>query len=79
MYKRQGDGKEAGEKAALQLGIDKVYTRLLPADKVRIVEELMENKSDKGKLVFVGDGINDAPVLAREMCIRDRASACVDP
>lgn len=60
-----GDGKEAGEKAALQLGIDKVYTRLLPADKVRIVEELMENKSDKGKLVFVGDGINDAPVLAR--------------
>lgn len=60
-----GDSKEAGEKAASELGIDKVFTGLLPADKVRIVEELLESKSLKGKLVFVGDGINDAPVLAR--------------
>ncbi len=60
-----GDSKVAGEKAAKELGIDKVYTELLPADKVHIVEELMSQKSAKGKLAFVGDGINDAPVLAR--------------
>lgn len=60
-----GDSRETGEKVASELGIDKVYTGLLPADKVRIVEELLKSKSDKGKLVFVGDGINDAPVLAR--------------
>jgi len=60
-----GDAKAIGEKVALQLGIDKVYTELLPADKVQKVEELFAVKSPKGKLVFVGDGINDAPVLAR--------------
>lgn len=60
-----GDSKEIGESVAAELGIDKVYAGLLPADKVRIVEELIESKSRKGKLVFVGDGINDAPVLAR--------------
>ena len=60
-----GDSKEIGEKVAAELGIDKVYAGLLPADKVDIVEELIKSKSSKGKLVFVGDGINDAPVLAR--------------
>ena len=60
-----GDAKAIGEKVAGQLGLDKVYTELLPADKVEKVEELFAQKSAKGKLVFVGDGINDAPVLAR--------------
>lgn len=60
-----GDSKHAGEAAAGELGLDKVYTELLPADKVERVEELFRQKSDTGKLVFVGDGINDAPVLAR--------------
>lgn len=60
-----GDSKAIGEKVAEQLGIDEVYTELLPADKVEKVEMLLEEKSAKGKLVFVGDGINDAPVLAR--------------
>ena len=60
-----GDSKEIGEKVAAELGIDKVYAGLLPADKVDIVEELIKSKSSKGKLVFVGDGIHDAPVLAR--------------
>ena len=59
-----GDKKEVGEKVASELGIDKVYTELLPDGKVKNVEELMKDKSEKGKLVFVGDGINDAPVLA---------------
>ncbi|WP_367567711.1 heavy metal translocating P-type ATPase [Lacrimispora sp.] len=60
-----GDSKKIGEKVAGQLGLDKVYTELLPADKVGQVEELFKQKSSKGKLAFVGDGINDAPVLAR--------------
>lgn len=60
-----GDSKKIGEKVAGQLGLDKVYTELLPADKVGQVEELFKQKSPKGKLAFVGDGINDAPVLAR--------------
>ncbi|MDD4511195.1 MAG: HAD-IC family P-type ATPase, partial [Oscillospiraceae bacterium] len=60
-----GDAKAIGEKVAGQLGLDKVYTELLPANKVEKVEELFTQKSAKGKLVFVGDGINDAPVLAR--------------
>lgn len=60
-----GDAKKIGEKVAGQLGLDKVYTELLPADKVQQVEELIKEKSVKGKLAFVGDGINDAPVLAR--------------
>lgn len=60
-----GDSKQAGEAVAGELGLDKVYTELLPADKVEKVEELFGQKSEAGKLVFVGDGINDAPVLAR--------------
>lgn len=60
-----GDAKRIGEKVAAQLGLDKVYTELLPADKVQKMEELFAGKSPKGKLAFVGDGINDAPVLAR--------------
>ncbi len=60
-----GDAKRIGEKVAAQLGLDKVYTELLPADKVQKMEELFAGKSSKGKLAFVGDGINDAPVLAR--------------
>ncbi len=58
-----GDKKEVGESVAKEVGIDKVYTELLPTDKVQKVEELLKTKSPKGKLVFVGDGINDAPVL----------------
>lgn len=60
-----GDSKIAGETVAKELGLDKVYTELLPGDKVDKVEELFNQKSESGKLVFVGDGINDAPVLAR--------------
>ncbi len=60
-----GDTLKAGEKAARELGLHKVYAELLPADKVEKVEELLAEKSLKGKLAFVGDGINDAPVLAR--------------
>ena len=59
-----GDKKEVGEKVANELGLDKVYAELLPDGKVEKVEGLMKDKSEKGKLVFVGDGINDAPVLA---------------
>ena len=59
-----GDKKEVGNKVAKELKVDKVYTELLPDGKVEKVEELMKDKSEKGKLVFVGDGINDAPVLA---------------
>ena len=60
-----GDTKAVGEAVARQLGLDEVYTQLLPAGKVSRVEELMAQKSPKGALAFVGDGINDAPVLAR--------------
>lgn len=60
-----GDNKNVGENVANQLGIDKVYTELLPGDKVEKLEELFNEKTQKGKLAFVGDGINDAPVLAR--------------
>ena len=59
-----GDKKEVGNKVAKELKVDKVYTELLPDGKVEKVEELMKDKSEKGKFVFVGDGINDAPVLA---------------
>ena len=59
-----GDRKAVGESVTKELGIDKVYTELLPNDKVEKVENLLEETSEKGKLVFVGDGINDAPVLA---------------
>jgi cadmium-exporting ATPase len=60
-----GDDKSIGSKVAKELGLDKVYAELLPADKVEKLEELFSQKSKKGKLAFVGDGINDAPVLAR--------------
>ena len=60
-----GDTKETGERVARELGIDRVYAGLLPADKVERVEQLLQQASPKGKLAFVGDGINDAPVLAR--------------
>ena len=60
-----GDNKNVGSKVAKELGLDKVYAELLPADKVEKLEELFLQKSKKGKLAFVGDGINDAPVLAR--------------
>ena len=59
-----GDRKEVGEAVAKEIGLDKVYTELLPDGKVVKVEELLKAKSEKGKLAFVGDGINDAPVLA---------------
>ena len=58
-----GDKKEVGEYVAKKLNMDKVYTELLPDGKVEKVEELLKQKSEKGKLVFIGDGINDAPVL----------------
>lgn len=59
-----GDRKEVGEDVAKKIGLDEVYTELLPDEKVEKVESLLKTKSAKGKLVFVGDGINDAPVLA---------------
>ncbi|MDF2870752.1 MAG: cadmium-translocating P-type ATPase [Anaerocolumna sp.] len=60
-----GDADVVGQKVASELKLTKAYTELLPADKVDRMEELMQEKSPKGKLAFVGDGINDAPVLAR--------------
>lgn len=59
-----GDRKNVGEEVAKKLNIDKVYTELLPNGKVEKVEELLKEKTKKGKLIFVGDGINDSPVLA---------------
>lgn len=60
-----GDTQKVAEHVAKQLGIDQVYSGLLPADKVEKVEELLEQKPEKSRLAFVGDGINDAPVLSR--------------
>ncbi len=60
-----GDSRKVAEHVASDLGIDEVYAELLPADKVARVEELLAQKPAKGKLAFVGDGINDAPVLSR--------------
>ncbi|MBR4392621.1 MAG: heavy metal translocating P-type ATPase [Oscillospiraceae bacterium] len=60
-----GDGRKVGEAVAAELGIDEVYAELLPGDKVAKVEELLEKKPAKATLAFVGDGINDAPVLSR--------------
>ena len=59
-----GDRKNVGENVASKLGMDKVYAELLPQNKVEKVEELLKEKSEKGKLIFAGDGINDAPVIA---------------
>ena len=59
-----GDKKTVGEDVGERLGLDEVYTELLPDGKVEKVEKLMQEKTEKGKLVFVGDGINDSPVLA---------------
>ncbi len=60
-----GDAKKVAEQVASDLGIDWVFSELLPADKVSKVEQLLETKTGKAKLAFVGDGINDAPVLSR--------------
>ena len=60
-----GDAKKAADQVAEDLNLDDVYSELLPADKVEKVEELLKNKPEKEKLAFVGDGINDAPVLRR--------------
>ena len=60
-----GDAKKVAENVAASLGIDRVYSELLPGDKVEKVEELLRNKPERDKLAFVGDGINDAPVLSR--------------
>ena len=60
-----GDSKKVADAVARELGIDQVYSELLPADKVSMVEKLLEEKGPRGKLAFVGDGINDAPVLSR--------------
>ena len=59
-----GDRKKVGESVAKQIGINTVFTELLPDGKVKKVEELLKNKSENGKLAFIGDGINDAPVLS---------------
>ena len=60
-----GDSKKVADYVAAELGVDQVYSQLLPADKVEKVEELLREKPEKAKLAFVGDGINDAPVLSR--------------
>ncbi len=60
-----GDSKRVADQVAADLGINEVYSELLPADKVTKVEELLSKKTEKEKLAFVGDGINDAPVLSR--------------
>ena len=60
-----GDTKRVAEQVAKDLGVDEVHSELLPADKVTQVEKLLAEKSPKAKLAFVGDGINDAPVLSR--------------
>ena len=60
-----GDAKSVADSVAEELNISEVYSELLPEDKVNKVEELLKIKGDKGKLAFVGDGINDAPVLSR--------------
>ena len=60
-----GDNKNVAEKVSNLVGVDKVYSELLPGDKVEKVEEIINGNKSKGKVIFVGDGINDAPVLAR--------------
>ncbi len=60
-----GDARKVADQVAAELGLDQVYSELLPGDKVQKVEELLAKRSGRGKLAFVGDGINDAPVLSR--------------
>lgn len=60
-----GDAKRVADKVAADLGVDEVHSELLPGDKVAEVEKLISGKAPKEKLAFVGDGINDAPVLSR--------------
>lgn len=60
-----GDADAVARKVATELGIDQMYSELLPAGKVEKVEEILNTKPEKAKLAFVGDGINDAPVLSR--------------
>ena len=60
-----GDADKVAEQVAASIGIDEVYSELLPEDKVTKVEELLETRKDRGRLAFVGDGVNDAPVLSR--------------
>ena len=60
-----GDSNQVAQKVAKEIGIDRIYSELLPADKVEKVEEILQNKGEKEKVAFVGDGINDAPVLSR--------------
>lgn len=60
-----GDSKASGERVGQMLGLDEIYTQLLPGDKVDMVEKLLAEEGEKSRLAFVGDGINDAPVLAR--------------
>ena len=60
-----GDNKDVAKKVNQELKLDIVYSELLPVDKVNKVEELLKNKNEEAKLAFIGDGINDAPVLAR--------------
>ena len=67
-----GDKKKVGENIAKKLSIDTVYAELLPDGKVEKIESLLKEKSEKGKLLFAGDGINDAPVLISRCCNNDR-------
>ena len=60
-----GDSQSAGEAVARELGLDEAHTRLLPADKVELVEKMLDRKPEKSVLAYVGDGVNDAPVLSR--------------
>ncbi len=60
-----GDARKVADQVAASLGLDEVYSELLPADKVEKVEQLLQTKAEREKLAFVGDGINDAPVLRR--------------
>ena len=60
-----GDASAVAEHVAQKLGIDRVYSQLLPADKVERVEQLLAERKGRGNLAFVGDGVNDAPVLSR--------------
>ena len=69
-----GDAKKVADSVAAELGVDEVHSELLPADKVEKIEELIAMKGAKEKLAFVGDGINDAPVLSRADIGIDRKS-----